>query len=300
MERICGTTQFFIQEKTAVAIGKFDGVHVGHQKLITELLKQKEKGLKTCVFTFDPSPAQLFGFSDPREINTLEEKRELLEKMGVDILIEYPLTKESAAIDPVDFVTEILVKQMQTSFIAAGEDLSFGKGGKGDWKLLEKMGPTYGFAVEKIEKVRIGELEISSTYIRGLLEKGEMEKVQEALGRPFFFAGEVVHGNHLGRTLGFPTVNLNIDEKKLLPPFGVYATRVWVRGKAYDAISNVGQKPTVSEKRVPNLESYLYDFNEEIYGEKILVELYHFRRPEMHFTSVEELRKQLEKDKLRK
>lgn len=300
MERICGTTQFYISEKTAVAIGKFDGVHLGHQKLIQELLEQKKNGMKACVFTFDPSPGELFGFSDGRELSTLEEKRKLLEELGVDILIEYPLTRESAAIDPKDFVTEILVKQMHTAFIAAGEDLSFGKDGKGDWKLLQQMGPACGFLVKQIEKVKLGEREISSTYVRGLLEQGEVELVQEALGRPFSFSGEVVHGRRLGRTLGFPTANLQIDGKKLLPPYGVYATKVWVDGKAYSAISNVGEKPTVSNERVPNLESYLYDFEEDIYGKNILVELLHYRRPEMHFESVDELREQLEKDKLRK
>lgn len=299
MERIHGTTEFHIEGKTAVAIGKFDGIHLGHQRLLQEILEQKKAGLKACVFTFDPSPAVLFGFSDGRELMTLKEKREILEQMGVDILIEYPLNMESASIDPKEFVSKILVEQMQVGLLAAGDDLSFGKGGKGNWQLLEELADTYGYELKRIDKVVMDDMEISSTVIRDLLNRGQMEVVSKYMGRHFSFEGIVVPGKQLGRTLGFPTVNLMISEKKILPPYGVYSTLVWWRGKAYEAISNVGEKPTVSAERIPGIESYLYDFHEDLYGQEIKVELLAYRRPEMQFSSVEELKAQLEKDKLR-
>ena len=141
MEIIAGTTDFYLEKDTAVAIGKFDGVHLGHRRLLEEILNKKKNGLAACVFTFDPTPAVLFGLSDGKELTTREEKRRLFEHLGIDILIEFPLTKETAATEPERFVTEILAKQMNTRFVAAGEDLSFGKNGAGNAELLEKMAP---------------------------------------------------------------------------------------------------------------------------------------------------------------
>lgn len=300
MERICGTTDFKIKDLTAVAIGKFDGVHLGHQKLLSEIREQKKNGMRTCVFTFDPSPAALFGISDGKELMTLEEKRQVLEALGVDIIIEYPLNFESAAIEPEAFVREVLVGKMNAGFIAAGDDLSFGRGGKGNWKLLEGLQPELGYTLKMVDKLVMDGMEISSSMIRSLLEKGQMELVERYMGRPFSFEGRVAYGKQLGRTLGFPTLNLPISSKKILPPYGVYSTRVYRGGSCYQAISNVGEKPTVSNEHVPGIESYLYDFDEMIYGEEIKVELLAYRRPEMHFASLEELKEQLEKDKLRR
>lgn len=296
LEIIAGTTQFYLTRETAVAIGKFDGVHLGHRRLLQEILEQKKNGLATCVFTFDPPPTALFGNSDGKELTTLKEKRVLFERMGVDILIEFPLTLETAAMPPTDFARKVLAEQMNARFIAAGTDLSFGAKGAGDAKLLRKLGPELGFEVKTIDKLCIQGTEVNSSYIRELLKEGKMDKVELFLGTPYTVMGTVVHGNQIGRRLGFPTVNLLTETDKLLPPNGVYESEVLYKGKKYKAISNVGYKPTVTQERVAGVESYLYEFDENIYDEEIEVYLYTFRRPEKQFGSLDELKEQLRQD----
>lgn len=297
MKIISNTTEFYLDGETAVAIGKFDGIHLGHRRLLREINEQKKSGLLSCVFTFDPTPAVLFGMSDGKEITTKEEKRSIFEKLGVDILIEFPLTKETAAILPERFVEDILVKQMHTKFVAAGTDLSFGNKGAGNAALLTKLGQEFGFQVKTIDKISVDGIEVSSTYIRKLIEAGDMEPVVRMLGMPYLIKGKVMHGNRIGRTLGFPTVNLLPGEEKLLPPNGVYRSEVLVGTRMYQAITNIGCKPTVAEeKKVIGAESYLYDFSEEIYDREIEVSLYEFKRPERQFASLEELKQQLKKD----
>lgn len=296
MEIITNTTDFYLNRETAVAIGKFDGLHIGHRRLLEEILEQKKNGLAACVFTFEPAPAVLFGRSDGMELTTREEKRTLFERLGIDILIEFPLTMETAAIAPVEFAIEVLAKKMNARYIAAGSDLSFGAGGKGDGKLLEKIGAECGFAVKTIEKICLEGKEVSSTYVRAQVEAGNMEQTERLLGMPYTLMGQVQHGNRIGRTMGMPTVNLLPSPSKLLPPCGVYYSSVLYRGRQYHAISNVGYKPTVTQERVMGVESYLYDFSREIYGEEIEVSLYEFRRPEQRFSGLDALKKQLEED----
>lgn len=296
MEIIANTTEFYLNKETAVAIGKFDGIHMGHRRLLEEILEQKKNGLSACVFTFEPAPAVLFGLSDGKELTTREEKRYLFERMGIDILIEFPLTMETAGIAPEEFVTDILLKRMNTRFLAAGSDLSFGKYGAGDVSLLKRMGAEYDFGIKIIDKIMLEDIEVSSTYIRRLVENGKMQEAEAFLGMPYMVCGRVAHGNALGRTLGFPTVNLLPTEHKLLPPNGVYYSQVYWRGRKYKAISNVGYKPTVADEKVMGVESYLYDFRDEIYEEEIEVRLLAFKRPEQHFADVEALKEQLQKD----
>ena len=296
MEIIANTTDFYLDRETAVAIGKFDGIHIGHRRLLEEIREKKKDGLCACVFTFDPAPAVLFGQSDGKELTTKEEKHVLFERAGVDILIEFPMTPETAATAPEVFAAEILAERMQARFLAAGSDLSFGAGGSGNAELLQRLGPELGFRVKTIAKVCLDGREVSSTYVRGCVEKGDMRLAEKLLGMPYPVLGTVVKGNQLGRNLGFPTVNLLPRESKLLPPNGVYFSQVRHRGRLYRAISNVGYKPTVTEQRVMGLESYLYDFQEDIYGDPIEVYLLEYSRPERRFESVEALRGQLEKD----
>lgn len=296
MEIIANTTDFYLNRRTAVAIGKFDGVHVGHRRLLEEILARKEQGLAACVFTFDPAPSVFFGLSDGKELTTREEKRRIFEQMGVDILIEFPMTAESAGMEPETFVSEVLVKRMQTAFVVAGQDLSFGKRGAGNAELLKEMGQTLDFAVKIIDKITVQGVEVSSTHIRNLIEKGEMQTAEAFLGAPYTLIGRVLHGNRIGRTMGFPTVNLLPEDNKLLPPNGVYYARVSWNGNTYRAISNVGYKPTVTDERVLGVESYIYDFSDEIYEEEIRVSLLAFKRPEQQFAGIAQLRAQLEKD----
>lgn len=296
MKIITDITKIHLNNDTAIAIGKFDGIHVGHGKLLADILQRKQCGLDTVVFTFDPAPAVLFGYSDGKELMTREEKRTLLEEMGIDVLLEFPLTRQSAAMTPEDFVEELLVKKLRVRYVAAGSDLSFGAGGKGNAELLKRMAAEYGFQVKTIDKVCHGDREVSSTYVREIVEAGDMEQAEQLLGRPYSITGKVVHGNRIGRTMGMPTVNVLPPVSKLLPPYGVYFSTVIYRGNTYRAISNVGLKPTVTQDRVPGVESYLYDFEEEIYGEDVTVCLHEFRRPEKQFESLAALKEQLEKD----
>lgn len=296
MEIIAGTTQIQLGRETAAAIGKFDGVHIGHRRLLEEILSRKKDGLAACVFTFDPPPAVFFGCPDGKELTTKEEKRLLFQRMGVDVLIEFPLNDRTAATPPEEFAREILAGQMQVRFLAAGTDLSFGAKGAGDAALLRKLGPGLGFAVETIGKVCLEGREVSSTLVRAQVESGDMESAERLLGMPYLVAGQVVPGKQLGRTLGFPTVNILPRDEKLLPPKGVYLSRVRHKDKVYRAISNVGNKPTVTRESVIGVESYLYDFAGDLYGEQIEVYLCAFRRPERRFQSVEALRDQLKED----
>ncbi len=296
LEIIAGTSDFYLEKETAAAIGKFDGLHIGHRRLLEEILERKKDGLAACVFTFDPAPSVLFGTSDGRELTTREEKRQLFERMGIDILVEFPLTYDTAAMEPEEFARQVLAERMQVRFLAAGTDLSFGKGGAGNAALLEKLGPELEFSIKIIDKVYMDGREVSSSCVRELVEAGNMEAAERMLGTPYPVMGKVVGGKRLGRTLGFPTVNLLPPEHKLLPPNGVYVSQVLWQGKRYHAISNVGYKPTVTRDHVLGVESYLYDFDREIYGEDIEVYLLKFRRPERHFDSVEALQAQLRED----
>lgn len=296
MELIQHTTDFQLHSKTAVAMGKFDGIHLGHRALLREILKQKERGLKACVFTFDPPPSVLFGAGKESLLTTPDEKRKRLEQMGVDILIEYPLTFKTAAVDPEAFVKEYLHERMHAALIAAGDDLSFGKKGAGNAALLNSLKDSYGFEVKIIKKVCVDGLSVSSTRIRSLVEQGEMEQVQKLAGSAYSCCGQVVRGNQIGHTLGFPTVNLIPPGNKLMPPKGVYFTQVLVEGRQYLGVSNVGCKPTVSDHEQFGVETYLYDFSGDLYGKDICVAFLHFSRPEKKFDGLELLKQQLSLD----
>lgn len=296
MEIISNTTDFKLEKETAVAIGKFDGIHIGHRRLLEEIMACRRKGMAACVFTFDPAPAVFFGKSDGRELTTKGEKRLLFERMNVDILIEFPLNAETAAIAPEVFAARLLAGQMNARLIAAGNDLSFGAGGRGNAELLRRLAPELGFAVRTIDKVCMEGREVSSTLVRDCVEDGELVRAEKMMGMPYMIAGKVTEGRKLGRRLGFPTVNIIPGPDKLLPPNGVYYSSVRHNGRTYRAISNVGCKPTVTEERSIGVESYLYHFDSEIYGEDVEVYLHEFRRPERRFENPDALRAQLQED----
>ena len=303
MQIIHGTTDFQLNTDTAIAMGKFDGVHMGHRKLLESILNKRESGLKTCIFTFDPAPAVLFGLSDGRELSTREEKRILFEKMGIDILVEFPMTMETAAIPGDNFVREYLCGKLGARYIAAGEDVSFGSRGAGNTALLQQLQPELGYELDIIEKVCMDGEEVSSTRIRALVEAGRMREAAKLLGAPYTVKGVVSNGRKIGRTIGFPTLNIHPDEDKLMPCKGVYFSRVCIREKdagakqeIYTAISNVGWKPTVSEERIMGVETYVYDFERDIYGADVEVALLEFHRPEVSFESLEALKNQLKDD----
>ncbi len=296
MQVIQKTAEFKIEGPLAAAIGKFDGIHLGHQKLLRCVLEQKECGKKAAVFTFDPPPSALFGTGMEKELMTREEKRAAFEKMGIDILVEFPLTYETAAISPEDFITDILVKRMHTAYLAAGTDVTFGDKGAGDAALLRAMAGKCGYEVHIIEKVCYNGKAVSSTQVRQAVESGRMEEAACLLGAPYEISGTVVHGRQFGRTIGMPTVNLLAPAGKLLPPNGVYYSRVTLEGGEMAGITNIGYKPTVSEERQMGVETYIYGLDREVYGAQIQVSLLRFKRAERKFHGKEELKTQIGRD----
>lgn len=305
MKIIENTTEFHIGEETAVVIGKFDGYHRGHQKLLGQLGQQQGKGLKSVVFTFVPSPAAFFSRERVRELSTLEEKRRIFENAGIDYLVEYPFYQEIADMEPKTYIKEVLVERLHAKCVIAGEDVSYGRNGAGDYRLLRDMAPDYGYEVILIEKVLYGGKEVSSTYVRKEVGRGNMELVTELLGTPYCVSGEIIHGRKLGRTIGMPTVNLLPPPDKLLPPKGVYYSYVYLHsktgdmpydGKRFEAITNIGTKPTVDQRSVMGAETYLYDFDGDVYGENAEVYLLKYKRPEMCFDGVGALKTQMAAD----
>lgn len=296
MNIIENITEFKIEDRTAVAIGKFDGFHRGHQKLLDVIREQKQKGFASVVFTFVPSPAAFFSKENVKDLTTIEEKRRIFENAGVDYLVEYPFYQEIADMEPDKFIKEVLVKSLNAGCIVAGDDVSYGKKGAGDAKLLKKMASEYGYEVIIIDKVQYEGREVSSSYVRDEVRLGNMETVEQLLGTPYHVGGTIVHGRKLGRTLGMPTVNLIPPEEKLLPPNGVYYSYVILDGRKYNGITNIGTKPTVNNQPAMGVETYLYDFDKNVYGKEIEVYLLKFKRPEMRFASVDELKEQMSTD----
>lgn len=296
MQIIQGTTDFALSHKSVVTIGKFDGIHLGHQKLFKRVLEKKELGLPAVIFTFDPAPEAFFSGKAIQELMSREEKLAAFEKMGIDVLIEFPLNRETAATGPACFVREYLTRKLRAAAIIAGTDISFGSRGAGNAALLQEMAKECGYRVEIIDKVRVDGEEVSSTLTRETIKKGDMRKAAVLLGAPYSVHGTVAHGRQLGRKLGMPTVNLLPPGEKLLPPNGVYYSAVQFGGVRYPAVSNIGYKPTVSDERVIGVETYLYDFTEEIYGSEITVELLEHKRAERKFDSVEALKEQMRRD----
>ncbi|MCR5251138.1 MAG: riboflavin biosynthesis protein RibF [Lachnospiraceae bacterium] len=290
LETICS------EKRTAVAIGKFDGVHAGHRRLLGVIEAAKADGLTPCAFTFDPSPERFFGGEGVKLLSEKDEKRELLEALGVELLVEYPLNAETAAIDPALFIEEFLCKRLRAGLVAAGSDLSFGAGGKGSFALLNAMRRSGGYETAEVEKLTVDGSAVSSSRIRALIAEGRMEDANRCLGRAYSLRGKVIHGARIGHEIGFPTLNLEPPAEKLLPPFGVYRTKICLGGKSYAGLTNIGVKPTVRENAAVTAETYVYDFDEDAYGEEIRVELLSFARPERRFDSLESLKAQLAAD----
>lgn len=295
MKIIKETLDFRIPEESAITLGKFDGIHRGHQKLMGKILEKKEQGLKSVVFTFGRMPGTIL-YGKGRTILTGSERENHLENMGIDYVVECPFVPEIIGMEPERFVKEILVEQLHAKYIAVGPDFRFGHNRKGDGALLKELGKIYGYQVEIFEKECLEDKVISSTYVRYMLEIGEMETVRKLLGYPYYVSGTVVHGHEIGRTLGIPTINLLPDEEKILPPNGVYLTKTVVDGQEYFGITNIGVKPTISGVEAKGVETHLFDFDGDLYDKELVVEFYAFERPEYKFASLEELKAQLKKD----
>ena len=299
MRYIADTTDFQIEEPTIVTLGKFDGRHRGHQKLLRTMEElKKQLGYSTAIFTFSIAPSAMVTGEPQTVITTNLERRGNMEKMGIDYLVEYPFTQEIRHMTPEDFVNDILVGRMQARAIVVGPDCSFGYKGAGDAALLEKMADEGGYSLHVIEKEKDALRDISSTYIREELDAGNVAKANELLGEPYAIHGKVVHGNHIGGSvLGFPTANLIPPAIKRLPKFGVYVSRVLVDGAYYRGVTNIGRKPTIEGDNPVGVETYIFNLDQDIYGKLIEVQLLEFDRGEHKFSSMEELKERIELDK---
>lgn len=283
-----------LMEPTVLSLGKFDGLHRGHELLMESVFEKAETGLKSAVFTFDIPPNQA-AEAGQQVITTNEEKKQLFSQRGIDYLVECPFTEEIKHMEAECFIGEI-AKRFCVKWIVVGTDFRFGHNRKGDYHMLQNYARTYGYQVRVVQKMQYQGRDISSTYIREALKKGSIEFANELLGYPYFIQGTIIHGNQVGRTIGFPTINIQPPPQKLLPPFGVYVSKIQLDGKQYGGITNIGKKPTIQGDNPAGAETYIYDFHGDVYEKTAKVELLHFERAEMKFSGVEALKKQLEKD----
>jgi len=290
---------FDSSEKTIVTIGTFDGVHIGHKKILKNLITTaREEGKKSVLLTFFPHPRMVLQKDKTiLLLNTLDEKSVLLEKMGLDFLIIHPFSKEFSRLTALEFVRDILVNKLNTSRLIIGYDHHFGKNREGNIHQLKEYSLLYDFKIEEIPAQDIDDVSVSSTKIRKALKEGNLKTANNYLGYYYMLSGTVVNGKKLGGTIGFPTANIEIKEPyKLIPSTGVYIIRTRINGDLYNGIMNIGFNPTVLGKH-QTIEAHLFDFNENIYGEKIKIEFLYFLREEQKFKSVEELVTQLNIDK---
>lgn len=298
MEHIIGTDIQF-NYPTAVAIGKFDSIHLGHRALITEMIKKsKNNGLKTVVFSFYPSPAEVFGFEKYPYVFTSGEKLDILSAPpfnGLDYFIEYPFSREFSQITPESFINEILCGKLNCKLLVAGEGYRFGRGRTGTLDLLKETSVDLGMEVA-VFPVQFYEGEIiSSSRVRRMISASNFNIVNKLMGRPYFIKGRVEYGKMLGRRIGFPTVNIRIPNSKFIPRDGVYVTGCRINGKVYPSVSNIGASPTL-EDTVKKCETYILDFNEQLYNQYVTVYFYSFIRGEIKFDDIEALKKRITED----
>lgn len=290
---------FSTSKKTVFTLGTFDGVHVGHIKIIERLLNASSDDEQSLVLTFFPHPRMVLQEeSDIKLLNTIEERTKLLEKAGLQNLIIHPFDQAFSRLSAEEFVKNILVDIFNIKKIIIGHDHRFGRNRTANIDDLILYGKEFGFEVEQISAQEIDEVSISSTKIRNALNEGKITLANEYLGYNYLFSGTVIHGKKLGRTIGFPTANLKIEESyKLIPAIGVYAVKCTVGTKTVNGMLNIGTNPTVDGQNT-SIEVHLFDFQEDLYDKKITVELIKRIRDEQKFASVDELKQQLHKDKV--
>lgn len=286
-----------------VTAGTFDGVHLGHQKILKRLREIADacEG-QTVLITYWPHPRiVLSGGTDTglRLLSSFEEKIHRLEQFGLDYLIVLPFTKEFAALSSQDFIQQILIEKLHTRKLVIGYDHRFGKNREGSFEHLQANAAAYGFEVEEIPRQDVDEVGVSSTRIRKALEAGDIDTANHYLGAPYLFVGEVVHGQQIGRVIGFPTANIAIaDAYKLIPAKGVYAVRLTLPdGRLFGGMMSIGTRPTVDNSGVQSIEVNIFDFAEDVYGQSVTVEVIAFMRSEQKFANLAALQAALYADK---
>ena len=286
-------------DETVVALGNFDGVHLGHQEIIRRTVESaRAAGLASAVFTFSNHTSTVLPGMEPvKNILYEEEKIKIIEEFGIDYMIDIPFTEEILSMSPESFIKDILVDILHIREAYCGFNYSFGHKARGTPAVLMEQGLEYGFGIHVQEPYMIDDKVVSSTWIRQLISEGRMEEAARLMGRMYAIAGEVIVGNRLGRTIGFPTCNLIVDETMITPPNGVYISMCTCKGNRYHAVTNVGNKPTIGSY-AKNIETHIFDFDDDVYGERIRVEFIRHTRAERKFGSVEELKEQIERDSI--
>ncbi|MFV9551676.1 bifunctional riboflavin kinase/FAD synthetase [Algibacter sp. PT7-4] len=286
-------------KQTVVTIGTFDGVHIGHQKIIKRLIDTgKASGLQSVILTFFPHPRMVLQKdSNIKLINTINERHDILDGLGLDYLVIKKFTQEFSRLSAEDFVKDILVNKLNAKKVIIGYDHRFGRNRNADINDLKVFGETYGFDVEEISVQDINDVAVSSTKIRKALKAGDINKTNSYLGYPFMLTGKVTKGKGLGRQLGFPTANIDVEEDyKILPKQGAYIVKATINNKLVYGMMNIGINPTVNGS-AQTIEVHFFNFDNDIYNTYVKVELLHRIRDEEKFESVEALKQQLAKDK---
>lgn len=292
--------EFSSDKKTVVTLGTFDGVHIGHNAILDKICQASlEENLESVILTFFPHPRLIVSDNcDIKLLNTIEEKSHLLEKKGIQNFIIHPFDKAFSELSPREFVEEVLVKTLNIQKIIIGHDHKFGKNRAADFNDLLGFGREFGFEVEEISAQQINEVSISSTKVRNALLEGNVTLANEYLGYTYMLNGTVVKGNQLGRTIGFPTANIEISENyKLIPKNGVYAVSVVINQEVFQGMMNIGVKPTLGENQL-SIEVNILNFSEDIYNQKIQVNILKRLRDEQKFASFDDLKNQLQNDKI--
>ena len=282
---------------TAIALGNFDGVHKGHQMLIRECAAAaKEKGLAPAVFTFTNHPVnEIAGKTVIKNIMTLEEKAEQLELLGIEHMISVTFDESVRTCSARDFVEKLLLDRMHMRYAVCGFNYHFGYKAEGDAEKLAQLGQQYGYGVSVIPEIRINGNTVSSTLIRQIIDEGRIDEYPDYTGRLYRIDGKVVQGKHLGRRIGFPTVNLSLDSTEAFPKNGVYITQTYVNDNIYHSITNVGNKPTVGEF-AKNAETHIFEFEGDLYGQEVRIEFIKMLRPERKFDTLEELQAEIHRN----
>ena len=300
MKRFNNINEFNCKKSTIITIGTFDGVHLGHQKILKKLNVEAENNrLESSVLTFFPHPRTVLNpDSSLKLINTIEERISLFKKSKIDNLIVHPFTKNFSELDSEDYVKNILVDQLRAKIVLIGYDHKFGKNRTADINNLKEYGIKYNFKVIEIKAKEINDIAISSTKIRNSIKEGDIQLTNSYLGYEFSFFGKVVRGNSIGKTLGFPTANIEIEsDLKLIPKNGVYLISTIINKKIIFGMMNIGIKPTTNEN-TKSIEVNLFDFNQDLYDKNITIYIKQFLREEIKFDSLNELKLQIEKDKI--
>lgn len=295
-----GTEDLHI-DNPVVTIGSFDGVHKGHVQVIESLKRVAERlGGETVIISFEPHPREVLYPMEKRPgiLTTLEEKSEILSSLGVGHLMILPFTRSLAELDYKDFVRHILIDRVGMKGLVVGYDHRFGKNREGTFEKLQQLSEKYHFYLEQEEAYEENQINISSTKIRNALQVGDIARVNDFLGYPYTLFGQVVTGDRIGRAMGFPTANIQLqDERKLLPAAGVYAVEVCIEGETYGGMLNIGVRPTVSCSGIVRIEVHIFDFDRDIYQREIKIALMARIRGERKFDGVNELASQLKRDR---